>query len=391
MAEKRERRRVGQRWKRIIAVVLSIMLIVTLLPVIPEGKDADAAVVANYPVTIDFFDVDKEKEQKPEGLTTEGDKQYYVVVSLYENEGDEEPVAYGYEGVYYLSTKAHHSVTVNQFYDITSGTEAAGWQTKSYTYDDANINTVRVRFYYGSFSDNRGWPGASAYQYNQLIAGKDTFDGYAFDPDKSTAGKTSATICIYKDAGSELDLDLKFSPNGATIPASENLYIVARIKHETTGYTYYISPLVTTGNDTERFVADKWYTSGGVVLGNEKFTGNEQGITVGIYKMYEKYNSAPEALNIICQNNADKCRKIVSGDLIQGYTVAYDETENKAIQDALTITTDPNTFVKNSVFTLNKIRSASILPLWKRKNKSRKRKRNRSERKSSGRRKIILS
>ena len=340
-------------WKRFAAIVMAIVMIVTLLPVIPSAKDVSAKEVSSYPVAVDFYDIDRTTKKSPSGLTVNNGDQFYIVATIKDSEGT--IVGYGYEGVYYVSeyyensNSAYHKsggvVTIPEFYDISSSPEMDynswpfGWKgIVPFTYD-TSLHTISVRMYRGQFNP------MSKYKYAELVntqyTGRtDVFDGYAFCPDKSSTGAESATLGIYQDPGQEFDVRITASPEGTTIPTTENYYVWATVSHATTGETYYFAPFSLYGNKVQDNIVTEWRDGNGNVIANEKYTGNETGVVIKVLKMKNSYDTTEAAFSA-AKNDPGKYDQIAEGDLINGYTVSYKSLKTEE---------DPQTYVTRHVY-----------------------------------------
>ncbi len=347
MTEKKRGLRNTRVWKRLVAMLLAAVMIVTMVPFIPGAIDAEAAPMNSYPVTVNFYDKNRTTKKSPSGLTAGWGQQFYLVATVYD--AHDVAVGFGYQGVYYVSDYYENGNSAanknNCVVDVTNFTPidyAGGGIKPPFAYDPA-VHTIKVRLYRGGFD-----PYNNNYTYSQLTTKDwnrtDTFPGYAFNKKTTYSGSDSANLEIYENPGAELSINLNFTPEGTKIKAEDNYFLVGTLYHQNSNPDYFIYPIVTDNDDTLQIAVDKWRNNGGTEI-DYAFTGNEDGISLGVYKMNQSYDNPGNALNLITQNDTTKFTKINKGDLVNGYTVSFQDSKvNLDDPTAVTEDIDPTTY-----------------------------------------------
>jgi hypothetical protein len=113
------------------------------------------------------------------------------------------------------------------------------------------------------------------------------------------------------------------------------------VEHDTTIPTYALIPLETNRNDPLNFVVTEWKNGDGNLMENEKFSGNEQSVSVKILK-------ADQVISVTNARSNEHCVVVAQGGTVKDYSVAYESDWSSAIPDPVyNATKDRDEYIYN--------------------------------------------
>ncbi|MBR3538780.1 MAG: hypothetical protein IKN79_06880, partial [Eubacterium sp.] len=324
---------------------MAIVMIVTMFPVIPTGKDASAAVVNDYTVYLKFFEFD-EKTSHVANIPNSGNlwtgQNYHVIATLYDK-GTKNVAGYGFVVVdninqstwpielhitkfWSVSEKPYSYNSSTWPYQLITVTQS-NWVELPGGYDPDKYDvSLRLRYgdtpsYYGP--DNHTVVGYGP-GYSTLNSQVDSIDGYNFL--SSIAGASSGEINLYR--GEQMyEMAMHFDPDMPAIKEDEGYFILVEATHSSGNKSYYYKKLSTDGSNpyvirvkngsTEE--DGEWLDGNGNIKKTEKFSTRWSPVTVSFIKA--EPGMTPNLNNALSNTN---CARVTN---INGYDVTSGEKE----------------------------------------------------------------
>ncbi len=265
----------------------------------------------SFEVNVDVYDFDGETPDKVD--TTPNDR-YYVLTMLV---GSEEQGALGW-GLKEFDPKnnSKSKITFGKFHNFSNDEEYV-------SYDPSAGHSIITRILRSS---------VELKTLDDYIENGDKIDanvpGFKFsktDDDRHYNVKLVRSIVDYTvDITCDDDIEL---------PADNYYYLLVKVEHANTGYTYYLEKIDISGEKSHVFniqsaESASWKDGNGNLLESERYNGTEKGIEIMLLAAGGEINlnSAAE-----CANSGRSV--LYDGDFINGYKISYGEQTKTEVED----------------------------------------------------------
>ncbi len=367
---KEERMRVTRTARRVWAILMSIVMVLSTI-VVGKAPDAKAA-PRGYTVTINFYDHDKQTPTNATDPEIPNGKYFILVEAKNDAKGW---TTYAIQQVNFdpASPTTTVNIPASAFYcdqyngpgHTFSGRDNNYWQgyydtspAQGYSMESPN---ARVRIYY---SESGNIPlHESNHTEEELLAMFDNDsapDGWAYCPSEMQSKKNEgAVISLYKSAYTiNYELRVKYDGEGASIAEDDKYFAVVEVVHNSPGNTYFIQNLTHDGSsNTVTYPVTTWLDQNGNEKPTEKMTGHEDGRNVYIYKVKDGFD-VPSNANFI--NKESMLAAIEAGSPVGTYTFSG-VTSESVNDDVNYITTISDTINMSAIVTSNDYTYLTVL------------------------------